>query len=93
MKHENDRYYFTRLNSEDVDICWSTPTEKWRDAKPNEHLVTTSERPDCSSNVVSNNDKAEIMRKSKESLVTTREESSLRSNILANKAKGKKSSE
>ena len=59
MKDELDQYYFTILNSEDIDISWTTPSEAWRDAKYNESLVTTPERPGYRSNVVPNNSKAE----------------------------------
>ena len=33
IKDEIDKYYFTRLNSADMDISWTTPSEEWRDAK------------------------------------------------------------
>ena len=32
MKNEPDGYYFTRLESDNLDIIWTTPSEKCRDA-------------------------------------------------------------
>ena len=49
MKQEPDVYYYSRLDSEDLDIIWTTPAEQWRDATVNERLQITPVRPGCTS--------------------------------------------
>ena len=55
MKQEPDVYYFSRLDSEDLDIIWTTPAEQWRDATVNERLLITPVRPGCTSPIDSIN--------------------------------------
>ena len=52
MKNEPDQYFFTRLDADDLDISWSTPSEEWRDAQRNEKLLITPDRPNCTSQIV-----------------------------------------
>ena len=52
MKNDPDRYYFTRLDSEDADIMWSKPSENLSDVKPNEKLLKTPVPLGCTTWIV-----------------------------------------